>query len=372
MKVLTLSIDRSIPRPESPVRARMREYASLVEELHIVVPVSGTQRAEMIREDNLVIYAVRGRAGYILRVLQVAWTLFRSEEKWILSSENPFELGMLGYFIKWVFRVPLQLQLHTDVASPYFKKGSRRNAIQVRLAKFCLPRADGIRAVSQRVKRGIVESFSVREESVEVLPIFTDTQYFSKSEPTFDLHDRYPGAFIVLMASRLSPEKNIRLAIEACVGLAASYPQLMLLVVGNGPQEKQLKKQAASSGGRIVFEPWTDDLRSYYSTAADIFFSTSDYEGWGMAIVEAAASGLPVVMTETGCAGEFIVHNESGIIVPVQDKEALQHAISRLIEDPELRQRLGRRAQQDALKLEDKRAYLNRYRVLWESCVLKS
>ena len=63
------------------------------------------------------------------------------------------------------------------------------------------------------------------------------------------------------------------------------------------------------------------------------FLLTSNYEGWGLAIIEAASFGLPIIMTDVGCAGEIIKNEESGIIIPVGDKKALAAAMTKLIQN---------------------------------------
>src|SRR3989344_7747161 len=95
------------------------------------------------------------------------------------------------------------------------------------------------------------------------------------------------------MASRLTSEKNIVLAIEAVKDM-----KLSLLIVGEGPESGYLKGMAT---GNISFEPYTGDLTSYYKTC-DLFLLTSNYEGYGMTLVEAAAAGAKIVSSDVGIA----------------------------------------------------------------------
>jgi len=80
-----------------------------------------------------------------------------------------------------------------------------------------------------------------------------------------------------------------------------------LIVVGEGKEKDRLRQQVIKNGLRdnIIFEPWTDDLTSYYKSA-DLYLLTSNYEGYAMSAVEASLCGCPVVMTDVGCAGEVI------------------------------------------------------------------
>jgi glycosyltransferase involved in cell wall biosynthesis len=78
--------------------------------------------------------------------------------------------------------------------------------------------------------------------------------------------------------------------------------------------------------------------------AADVFLLTSDYEGFGRVVVEASRAGLPVVSTETPGPDELVEPGVNGFLAPPGDAEALADAVARLLEDDELRQRLGAHA----------------------------
>jgi len=96
---------------------------------------------------------------------------------------------------------------------------------------------------------------------------------------------------------------------------------------------------------------------------------TSNYEGWGIVVVEAAAYGLPIIMTDVGCAGELIKNGESGIIIPVVDQKELEKEMIRLVDDTELREKLGRGAKQAIKKLPTKEETLKLYKKSWEKAV---
>ena len=82
--------------------------------------------------------------------------------------------------------------------------------------------------------------------------------------------------------------------------------KILLLIVGSGPEEGSLKCKVESLKlvEQIKFEPWSNDLPSYYKTA-DLFLLTSFYEGYGMTLVEANACGCPIVATDVGVAQEL-------------------------------------------------------------------
>ncbi|MEK9184817.1 MAG: GtrA family protein, partial [Patescibacteria group bacterium] len=111
-----------------------------------------------------------------------------------------------------------------------------------------------------------------------------------------------------------------------------------------------------------------NDVGNYYSQA-DVFLLTSNSEGWGLVVIEAATYGLPIIMTDVGCAGEVIVNGESGIIIPIGDKKALVRNMKRIIEDQELREKLGANAKLVVQSLPSKEETFELYKESWERCV---
>ena len=163
------------------------------------------------------------------------------------------------------------------------------------------------------------------------------------------------------MASRLSVEKNIGLAIEAVKYLIPNYPNVLLLIVGDGPELKTLKIQVVSHKlqDNVVFESWTDDLVSYYKTA-DLFLLTSNYEGYGRTIVEAVVANLPVLMTDVGVA--------VGCIVPVGGKDKLVDRLRLLIGSEVEREKVLEGQKLFSHNCPTKDEYLNLIKQSWQNC----
>ena len=152
------------------------------------------------------------------------------------------------------------------------------------------------------------------------------------------------------MASRLVKQKNIPLGLEAFSifrsGLAeVERKQVSLVLVGSGPEESSIHARAQALGleGVAMYESWTSDLATYIKSA-DAFVLSSDYEGWGMTIVEASAATIPVIMTDVGCAGELITSEKEGLIVSPREPAKLAEAMKRLYTDRDLARRLAQAA----------------------------
>jgi glycosyltransferase involved in cell wall biosynthesis len=127
----------------------------------------------------------------------------------------------------------------------------------------------------------------------------------------------------ILYAGRLSPEKGVRELVEAAEGLP-------LVVVGEGPV------QVPGSRGFVPH----DELERLYGRAA-VVACPSHREGFGVVCAEAMAHGRPVVAGDVGGLRDLVVHEETGLLVPPKDVRALRAAFERLLDDRDLRQRLG-------------------------------
>ena len=224
--------------------------------------------------------------------------------KSVITTDS-IECGWAGMRIKKKWRIPLEVQLHTDPFSPYFS--GFQNTVRKFFARTVLAKADSVRVVSGNIKSQITNH--KLNSKVSVLPIYVDREKIENAKITFDLHARYPWHFILLAVSRLAPEKNLSLAINALAFIRERFPDTGLVIVGSGPEEKVLKLKVKSLklDGAVEFVGWQDDLSSFYKTA-DAFIQTSLFEGYGLSLVEAGLSGLPVVTTSVGIALE-LEHN---------------------------------------------------------------
>ena len=174
------------------------------------------------------------------------------------------------------------------------------------------------------------------------------------------------------------PVKNINLQIEVMEEIVESLKlkvkslRIELWIVGSGPERKnyELRITNYELGKNIKLLGRKDNLDEYYNSA-DAFLLTSNSEGWGLSVIEAAAHGLPIIMTDVGLAGEVIKNNESGLVIPVGDKEKLIEAMEKIIIDKNLRKRLGSGAQAAIKKLLSKEKTLELYKKSWQKAAVK-
>lgn len=358
LKVLMIGSDRKLFDESSAVSERIKSYGGLVRELHVIVLTrSSSGYKERQLSQNVWIYPTNSSTRWfysydaerIGKILVKTKNFVRGQS--VITTQDPFECGLAGLKIKKRWRLPLEVQVHTDPNSPYFR--GFLNFIRKIIAKKVLAGADSVR-------------------DVKTLPIYVDIDKIENAPISFDLHTRYPWRFILLAVSRLSPEKNLPLALKVLALVRNKFPNTGLVVVGSGREEGRLKNlvKKLKLDGVVEFVGWQTDLASYYKTA-NVFLQTSLFEGYGMALVEAGLSGLPVVTTPVGIARE-LENGKDALIYPSNQPESFAGGINDLIEHNIKRESLKvnmRRTLES--KLLNKADYMAKIKENWEKTATK-
>jgi glycosyltransferase involved in cell wall biosynthesis len=204
---------------------------------------------------------------------------------------------------------------------------------------------NGVVAVSQHTATAVIQKQGVQPERVSVLPPALDPAFLaSPCERPALPHGCSP---VVLTVGRLmtgEPGKGIELVLAALARLQPRYPRLLYVVVGDGDLRPRLEHEV-----RVRFpalQVWfagaqpTERLRGFYN-AADIFVMPSRQEGFGIVFLEAMASGLPVIAGRCGGAPEVVAEGTTGFLVEPSDPDALAARLAALLDQPELRRRMG-------------------------------
>ena len=139
--------------------------------------------------------------------------------------------------------------------------------------------------------------------------------------------------------------KDHRLLIESFALVAAVLPEADLLLVGDGPLRAEIEQQvgALGLGSRVRFLGIRPDVPDLLASA-DVFALPSVSEAASLTLMEAMASGLPVVVTDVGGNPELVTHGVEGLLIPRRDARAGAEALRTLLSDPSLRARMGQAA----------------------------
>lgn len=318
-KVLMISTDRQILNPESAVAARVARYGEAVQELHIIVLATEKIFTPISLADNVWAYSTNSSSRWLypFNAYRLAKKIINQVKPTLITCQDPFETGLVGKWLAQKFNLPLEIQIHTDLTSPYFVRQSVLNRLRLLIAQSVLPRAAQIRVVSQKIKEGIVKKYNLKSDSIYILPIAITLK------PSTDTWVS-PFAQTILVVSRLEAEKNVSLALKILAFLPDQ--SIGLVVVGGGREEKALKRLAQKLGieDRVVWLGPQRDVWPFYQ-AAKVFLMPSIYEGYGLVLVEAASLGLPIVSTDVGVAREV-----GATIIPNEPKTAAQALLEAL------------------------------------------
>ena len=164
------------------------------------------------------------------------------------------------------------------------------------------------------------------------------------------------GPHMIFACRQLFPRKGIRFLLEAAAQLKSKFPDLKVVLAGDGFERPQLARLAADLGigPDVTFLGWVAnaDLPPYYRAAA-LSVIPSLEEGFGIPAAEAMGCEVAVVASDAGGLPEVVEHGVTGLVVPRGDACALAHAIGSLLGDPERRRAMGQAGRERALRLFD-------------------
>lgn len=208
-------------------------------------------------------------------------------------------------------------------------------------------RVDRYIAVSQAIAERLTETLGWPQSKIEVIRNGVVLDRLQRP-PNSTMRERLAGDAerpVVLTVARLDPQKGL----DVLVAAAAEMPDARFVVAGEGRQRGRLEADAQRLGlrDRIVFLGHRTDVPDLLA-ASDLFVLPSLYEGSSLAVLEAMASGKPIISTAVGGTDELLLHGESGLLVPARDAGALASAIQTALSDPSLRNRLGAAARERA------------------------
>ena len=183
----------------------------------------------------------------------------------------------------------------------------------------------------------------------------TDLRRFSPEE-NGDRRGPHYGPHMVFACRQLFPRKGIRFLLEAAAQLKPQYPDLQIVLAGDGFERPELMRLAADLGigSDVTFLGWVPntDLPPYYRAAA-VSVIPSLEEGFGIPAAEAMGCEVAVVASDAGGLPEVVENGVTGLVVPRGDSDALARAIGSLLADPARRRQMGQAGRARALRLFD-------------------
>lgn len=328
MQLITFGTDANMLDPKTRQHQRLLSYTKEVDSYVAVIFDKNAKDFNIQEHEKLSIIQVPKKM--LISGLFKLHSILKKKivKPTVISTQDPFEVGFIGWIYSVMFGCPLHLQIHTAVQSVKARTESLRTRIQYILFLFLLRRTKSFRVVSKSIKDFLV-SKGISQAAIVVSPIVEKVPNTVRTES-------YQGGTInILSVGRFVPVKNLLTLIEACEEVMKTY-DCHLTIVGSGPLKSDLENKITASelGEKITLLDWVDDINSIY-LKAHIYVHTAHHEGFGMTTVEALTRGVPAVTTPYGGSTEYIIPGVNGYVANGFSKEdiveVLQNGIHNLL-----------------------------------------
>jgi glycosyltransferase involved in cell wall biosynthesis len=279
-----------------------------------------------------------------IRAFLALWVLLR-REKPTIAHTHTYKAGILGCWAAKMAGVPIII--HTPHGHIFFGHFSplvtRFFMIIERLTAAMVAR---MVALTKGERRDYVASSVVNPDKMVTIHSGVNIDRFMKVRGSGREKKRSLGlntnGFVVGTIGWLLPIKGPMYLLKAMAEVWQSHPDIQLVYVGKGDLEKEVKGEAYRTGvsDKVKFLGWRDDIPEIMQIL-DIFVLPSLNEGMGRVLVEAMASGKPIVASNVGGIPDLVKHGHNGFLVAPGDVNGLSLAIKHLIEDEQLRLKMG-------------------------------
>ncbi len=280
-----------------------------------------------------------------LPLLIATGRLIRSFQPDVIHAHNLFfRTTEVAALLRMVYHVPLVTTVHLGKAEG---SSDMFNALikiyESTVGRFILHRSDRLIAVSHAVAAHL-QNITNGGAPVSVIPNGVDTEVF------FPRRNGRPAAPTILFVGRLVSNKGPEIIVRAAPQVLSRHPRAQFVLVGDGPLRKRLQRQTSALGiaDRVRFLGNRLDVPQLMREAA-LFVRPSTLEGMPLTVLEAMASGLPVVATPVGGTPEILNDGVNGYSIPVGDSNSLARAIIGLLDNSSLAEEMGRRGREMAV-----------------------
>lgn len=222
---------------------------------------------------------------------------------------------------------------------------------------------------SRRMRR-YARSCGLRQTPIVVIPNGVDVERAARVADREAVRHELglsPKQVVFGFVGRLSPEKGVDLFLRCAARLAVRHREMACVIVGDGPERPRTERiiRELSLEWRVKLTGWRPDVARVLS-GLDALALTSRSESFPNVVLEAMAAGLPVVSARVGDVPGIVREEETGLLAPVEDVEAITDAMRRLLVDADLRGRMGRAGRSRAEALFGVERMVRRYEALYE------
>ncbi len=319
---------------------------------HLVVALTEvTAFSRRLRDPSVRCIGLGKGPGHGAKLYPRLWRLLRDERPAIVHSRNLAALEM--QVAAWAARVPIRLHGEHGRDVDDLDGSSVRHQ---RIRRLYAPFVGRYVALSQDLQRYLVERVGIAAGRIDQVYNGVDAERFRPAAggpaPIAGAPFAAPGHWLIGTVGRLQAVKHqtllARAFARAIVLAPALRERLRLVVVGDGPLRAPVESALVDGGVREL--AWLPGERSdvpEFMRGLDCFVLPSLAEGISNTILEAMASGLPVLATDVGGNAELVTHGQTGEVLPSDDVDAMAQAIVRLAQQPERAAAMGRAGRAD-------------------------
>jgi L-malate glycosyltransferase len=268
--------------------------------------------------------------------------------------------GFLSMLFKIQYKIPYVVSLRGADVPGYSERFSCLYNLLKPVIKLIWKKSGSAVSNSEGLKNLALKSKP--DQKIDVIYNGIDTEKFKPA------HENMPkDKFIVTLGgTRVTARKGIRYLIEAIHKLASKYPQISATIIGEGDEKEKLEKlsQDLEIEDKINFLGRIDNnkIPRYYQESS-VFILPSLNEGMSNAMLEALASGLPILATDTGGTKELVTSGENGYMIKMKDSEDIARKVEILINNADLRLKMAKKSREKSLELSWKKVAAKYYEI---------
>jgi glycosyltransferase involved in cell wall biosynthesis len=273
---------------------------------------------------------------------------------------------LLGGVAARSFGIPMVSTIHA-IGRQAGARGYAKSLLMDLAQRVCATR---VIAVSEEARRSYLESWWEKPDRVVTVHNGTARAPRPGAGPAIrEALGLGRNDLVLAMVSALRPEKGHDVALAAVSRLHERFPALRLLIVGDGPSRTEIERAAAPLGDTVRFAGYRSDVMAVLD-AADLVVQPSRSDAFPTTLLEAMSAGVPVVATAVGGIPEIAEHEVTGLLLePPPRPEPLAGALALLLDDPDLRRRLGTGAREQFSRRFDAAGWAERTREVYEAAL---
>jgi glycosyltransferase involved in cell wall biosynthesis len=306
---------------------------------------------EMLESKGLKVHSHMARSKWDPFVGYRLMRLFKKENvKVIYVGDSALPMFWAG----WIRRRNPQIKL----VIAFHSTGKIGNVIQFAIAnRMVFPVADRFIALAETHREFLCKTFKLSKDKFSIVACCIDSERFQPAEDKGTAKKAVgiePDAPIVGIVAALRPEKNHSLFIKMAATLHSKFPKAKFIIVGDGTERAGLEDEAKEQGATdyVIFLGSRKDTPDLYNAMdVDVLCSHPVIETFPQVLLEAQACAVPVVSTDVGSIRDVIADGETGFLVPQGDINALSYRVEQLLNDADLRKKMGQAARERAVRL---------------------